>query len=155
MVDQVLIFKSQVEARVHQQEQKVAKIMDGLTALNNRVTQFALGGVGTGSGMPGSGTPSPDLEQRLQEYERKVNRLLSTGGEEHEGQFKKLKEQVRKQKEKTNSDSNLLKEIEMKFNSLQRSMPNFEASVLKIEALEGQVEKFLKVQDEMLYNGSL
>ena len=52
--------------------------------------------------------------------------MLSTGGEGHEGQFKKLKEQVRKQKEKINSDGNLLKEIEMKFLSLQKSMPSFE-----------------------------
>ena len=44
--------------------------------------------------------------------------MLSTGGEEHEGQFKKLKEQVRKNKEKTTSDGNLLKELEMRFNSL-------------------------------------
>ena len=70
----MLIFKSQIEAKAAQQEQKVSKMMDSLAVLNNRVTQFALGG-GVGGAIPiaSSGTLSPDVDQRLLEYERKVN----------------------------------------------------------------------------------
>ena len=112
----MMSFKTQFETKLQQQEQKLA-------SLNNRVTQFALGG-GSISSIQAT-TPAPfDNEQRLLDHERKIAHLLSINGTDQENLVKKLKDQQKKLKEKTTADGNLLRELDMKFLSFQKSMPS-------------------------------
>ena len=43
----------------------------------------------------------------------------------------------------------------MKFLSFMKSLPSTEASLARVDGLEVQVDRFLKTQDEMLYNLNL
>ena len=91
-----------------------------MQTLGDRVTQFALGSGATPQPM-GSMASTPGMEAKMMEYERKLKEMALGGGGPDEGQFKKLKEQVKKQKEKQTEDSHLLKELEMRFNSMQKN----------------------------------
>ena len=73
-------------------------------------------------------TPSStNIDVKLMEYERKMQSMMAKGVDHDDPQFKKLKEQFKTNKTKTTENTNLLKELEMKMNSMTKSMPNFDS----------------------------